>query len=1202
MSSSVTVWPDKRQYGYAPDRDLADVPFHTVYSITDALTRRWSTDAHVVPYYAVNVYTGEREPRCPRVNLGGESGVNDDFRKLVYDSIWFDIDAPKGVKEAGAAAVDSWWLPVLGPAYYATDGVWDKLNNVPAPFPAWYRTRGGGRIIWRIPPTSRADYALLHASFSDVLVAAGIAIDEACSDPTRCYRLPRVMRDDVAQDYPMSCDTIPLLEYTPPPPPAPTAEDDDKARATTRLDQARRRASRSSHPIKGAAGLVDLFEAEGLYIRPHGLKHIVECPWAAEHSSGKYGDTSTVLLPGTDGHIFVCKHAHCVGRSNGAVRERYEDIYDFHRYEPSSRSGGRDGSQEAHSATNNTQTRTVDHFLKGPSAGTLTYGCALPTPIADEIPPPIDDEYFEGCEEDDEWRYELNEPSDYQTESRTIARSVEIGSPGRLSSSTETPACTSGMTFPSTIPLSTTPEWTVTASSLSPTSPDSETSSPLTLEEARKLLAERLKHAFKTPGNHTIRGPTGAGKTFGMLGAAFAAALLESISTTICEPSRELRSEIVRDLEARIAAEGGYKGVVVEEAKGREPGRCSWFDVQDAARRAGGDACAKATCVACPARDSCEVYVDVRRRAMDSSQPDAIITVGTHAMLASRKAIGATKDDVVVIDESPLGTWAPTYSISAEVLCHAAASGALRFNEDGDLLKLVEILWQQERCGGAPILEGLSGPVVVDVEAAQNAAAHALALHGWGGNAQLEELRKMPELGALEALADCSADDWSRTHVLGKRLHVQSRLMTAEDIGAKSLIYLDATCDVDVCEAMGFDAPEPLDVEIPDNVRVIRVPWDAGRRHSEKRMDIAGAIHAYFDDEFTLHLTHKALREGGWAALMKGVVSHFNSSESRGTNKYSKFLRIVLDSWHVPGNAIKQMAATLRGANPDKVGVDWEAKARAKMEQDVLDQLVGRLRANLRPDEQIEVVYCGAPRSFAGLPPVEDHEVVTVPEIYWQQWGQGRYVPALYEWVAELVTVDGWLVWDGDRKVSRSTHSYLKPLVPACQAGILPAYTARALLHKSGLGQRNPAALAAHLGLACTTLKLAINGRLHVRHIIHLPGADLAQAFEAYALSEGADWFKVGDSTDRHYTDGNRMAEAARALEAVDLPCDVQNMSDVLCVAKSTYYAACRQRDVKPRAVERYGSAVLGSTVIAAIATSGRPRHGSRKAASWLST
>jgi hypothetical protein len=99
-------------------------------------------------------------------------------------------------------------------------------------------------------------------------------------------------------------------------------------RATVEADQAPALGPiRPSGTITGD-DLVAAFRAAGAYVKAHPTPgwHRVRCLWADEHSSTKA--TGALLTePGTSaapGWGYVCMHAHCAGRSIGAVLDRFQ--------------------------------------------------------------------------------------------------------------------------------------------------------------------------------------------------------------------------------------------------------------------------------------------------------------------------------------------------------------------------------------------------------------------------------------------------------------------------------------------------------------------------------------------------------------------------------------------------------------------------------------------------------------------------------------------------------------------------------------------------------------------------------------------------------------------------------------------------------------------------------------------------------------
>lgn len=104
------------------------------------------------------------------------------------------------VEPAGHAPVTDAWLAL------ERSRIAQALADHPGGF--CYRTRGGYRLVWRLPAPlelrtrrDRASWRASYLSWLDHLSAAyGIVGDRTCQDWTRLYRLPRVVRDGVRQD------------------------------------------------------------------------------------------------------------------------------------------------------------------------------------------------------------------------------------------------------------------------------------------------------------------------------------------------------------------------------------------------------------------------------------------------------------------------------------------------------------------------------------------------------------------------------------------------------------------------------------------------------------------------------------------------------------------------------------------------------------------------------------------------------------------------------------------------------------------------------------------------------------------------------------------------------------------------------------------------------------------------------------------
>lgn len=217
----VTVWPDKYQSGWERTEggtpltavrhgtdgqrlpDAEPLRFPVVDMTTDGLAV-YTTDSHCTPYYIRGLNA------CPRVNAGGLIGLIEAGLDIVFDCIIIDVDAP----EHGATGdVDAWCaeqLTLLVPSL-----LWGTM--------AWYATRGGLRLMWELPEaTSREDYLRLLPRLRHALIEAGLpdkrqhgfGVDPLI-DWQRCYRLPHVTRDGVAQSLPLDFARFGLLPELP---------------------------------------------------------------------------------------------------------------------------------------------------------------------------------------------------------------------------------------------------------------------------------------------------------------------------------------------------------------------------------------------------------------------------------------------------------------------------------------------------------------------------------------------------------------------------------------------------------------------------------------------------------------------------------------------------------------------------------------------------------------------------------------------------------------------------------------------------------------------------------------------------------------------------------------------------------------------------------------------------------------------------
>lgn len=80
--------------------------------------------------------------------------------------------------------------------------------------------------------------------------------------------------------------------------------------------------------------IIELFKSKNMYSRfISGNKHAVICPWADQHTTGRDGDSSTVVFEASNKSWpgFKCQHSHCVDKNLEKVLEFFgKDLVDAH--------------------------------------------------------------------------------------------------------------------------------------------------------------------------------------------------------------------------------------------------------------------------------------------------------------------------------------------------------------------------------------------------------------------------------------------------------------------------------------------------------------------------------------------------------------------------------------------------------------------------------------------------------------------------------------------------------------------------------------------------------------------------------------------------------------------------------------------------------------------------------------------------------
>lgn len=167
-----------------------------VVGIEEAMGDDWPTDAHFVTYRPANYEPGMA---WPRINKSALSEVRRLGHDLVTNILAFDIDTPKHRP----------WIPDEqgGPGTWAA--FLDQLYNLSLRWPLvgmfkyMYSSRAGARLVYATRDPIPVDIAEeTHRWFVGKLLSFGMTkqsgncyVDSGCSDWTRVFRLPFVLRE-----------------------------------------------------------------------------------------------------------------------------------------------------------------------------------------------------------------------------------------------------------------------------------------------------------------------------------------------------------------------------------------------------------------------------------------------------------------------------------------------------------------------------------------------------------------------------------------------------------------------------------------------------------------------------------------------------------------------------------------------------------------------------------------------------------------------------------------------------------------------------------------------------------------------------------------------------------------------------------------------------------------------------------------------
>lgn len=201
-SPLVAVLPQPRVPSWPKRGDLA--PQLPTGRLLEVLTRTWShDDAHVLPYTHVG------RDSWPRYSVGLTTLPEAD--EVYLTSCFVDLDLPEHL---------GWPDETL--AELAVAGLRKLFPEAGA-----YATRGGARLVWvlaRPVPIVQARWWLRAWVLGQVVPTFGtavarhedtpqgrlfgLAVDKSSPEWTRCFRLPRTLRDGVVQDWPIDLSAL----------------------------------------------------------------------------------------------------------------------------------------------------------------------------------------------------------------------------------------------------------------------------------------------------------------------------------------------------------------------------------------------------------------------------------------------------------------------------------------------------------------------------------------------------------------------------------------------------------------------------------------------------------------------------------------------------------------------------------------------------------------------------------------------------------------------------------------------------------------------------------------------------------------------------------------------------------------------------------------------------------------------------------
>lgn len=162
----VGVAKHKRIKGIINPNEAGGVPQLELMTLREALETKWETDAHFVAY--------NTEGSRYRKAMASRGTVKTNI-------LVFDCDNPDHERWHSTDEVIRWF---------------DIVVEIVPHFFCVYTTRSGGRIILKLPKALDVRQAeIAHKNLVQDFIAKGLNVDAQCSDWTRLFRLPYVVRD-----------------------------------------------------------------------------------------------------------------------------------------------------------------------------------------------------------------------------------------------------------------------------------------------------------------------------------------------------------------------------------------------------------------------------------------------------------------------------------------------------------------------------------------------------------------------------------------------------------------------------------------------------------------------------------------------------------------------------------------------------------------------------------------------------------------------------------------------------------------------------------------------------------------------------------------------------------------------------------------------------------------------------------------------